>query len=342
MLVRRTTSRVSWWGRECRCGTGGTYAAHLGQQAQHEALDAIHQAQLVPAANVLLLGLGRPAVHGPLVVDDGDVDEAGLAHAVGALFPDGEGLAEAVAHFDDDAAPGVVEVVGAHGGVVGHGLDRVLDNLDVAAGLGVGIGLLEEEVPVGDAAEELADVDEVEVVGREGPGEADVVDFEAAVGRDPLGLDGRQVGAGDGGGGILVGHVDGPDAGAGAAVEDGAGVLQGREVQLLVERQEVHVVGKVEDLLGQLVVGPPVGAVAVGVVLPPVLHAVVQDGRGQRVRLVAEEGAAVEARVRGRVVGGRVGGRVARRLVVQVHGAVLAGRHGGSRGRGRRGQAPSL
>jgi hypothetical protein len=51
----------------------------------------------------------------------------------------------------------------AHAIVVAHGVNRVFDDLDPPAGLGVCIGLREEEVPVGYAAEEFAYVDEVEM-----------------------------------------------------------------------------------------------------------------------------------------------------------------------------------
>lgn len=56
-------------------------------------------------------------------------------------------------------------------------------------------------------------------------------------------------------------------------------------------------VGKVENLFGELVVGAPVGAVAVGMILAAVFHAVVEDGGSERVGAVAQEAAAVEARV---------------------------------------------
>jgi hypothetical protein len=42
-------------------------------------------------------------------------------------------------------------------------------------------------------------------------------------------LDGGEVGADDGGGGVLVGEVNGPDAGAGADVEDLVGGVRVRD-----------------------------------------------------------------------------------------------------------------
>lgn len=74
-------------------------------------------------------------------------------------------------------------------------------------------------------------------------------------------------------------------------------------MQFAIEGQKVHVVGEVEDLFCGFVVGAPVGAVAVGVVLATVFETVVQDGRGQGVGLVAEQALAVEARVGDGVVG---------------------------------------
>lgn len=74
-------------------------------------------------------------------------------------------------------------------------------------------------------------------------------------------------------------------------------------MQFAIEGQKVHVVGEVEDLFCGFVVGAPVGAVAVGVVLATVFETVVQDGRGQGVGLVAEQALAVEARVGDGAVG---------------------------------------
>lgn len=92
-------------------------------------------------------------------------------------------------------------------------------------------------------------------------------------------------------------HVYGPDASAGSSVQDALGLDDGGEMQSAVEGDKVHVVCKVEDLFGHFVVGSPVGAVAVRVILSAVLHAIVHYGRGQRVRLVADEALTVEAGV---------------------------------------------
>ena len=47
-------------------------------------------------------------------------------------------------------------------------------------------GLVDEARPVTDRADEIAIVDEVEGVGIEGPVAFSVIDFEAAIGRDPV------------------------------------------------------------------------------------------------------------------------------------------------------------
>jgi hypothetical protein len=55
-----------------------------------------------------------------------------------------------------------------------------------AAWLDVFEGLADEARPVTDRADEIAIVDEVEGVGIEGPVAFSVIDFEAAIGRDPV------------------------------------------------------------------------------------------------------------------------------------------------------------
>ena len=48
-------------------------------------------------------------------------------------------------------------------------------------------------------------------------------------------------------------------------------------MQLLVEREKVHVVCEIEGLFGTFVDRAPVCAVSICVVLPPVLYAVVEE-----------------------------------------------------------------
>jgi hypothetical protein len=101
----------------------------------------------------------------------------------------------------------VVKVVGSHGVVVGHGLDRMLDDFDPAAWLDVCVCLLEKKVPVGYAAEQLTDMYKVKVIQGPCPFQRYVVNLKVAVWRDPFGLDRGEVGAGDGRRGVLVCHV---------------------------------------------------------------------------------------------------------------------------------------
>ena len=94
------------------------------------------------------------------------------------------------------------------------------------------MGLGERGGEVADGEEHEADVDEVGAGGPVQPVELEVVDFEGQVRRHPFRLHGRDVGADHGGPRVLVRHLHGPDAGAGADVEDllrGGG--EGREVQ---------------------------------------------------------------------------------------------------------------
>jgi hypothetical protein len=49
-------------------------------------------------------------------------------------------------------------------------------------------------------------------------------------------------------------------------------------MQFLVKRQEIHVVSKVQYLLGELIVRSPVCAVSVRVVLPSILNTMVKNG----------------------------------------------------------------
>lgn len=60
-------------------------------------------------------------------------------------------------------------------------MDAPFDLLDPSAGTEVFVGLFVQGGPVGDAAEEASDVDEVEVVWVVDPFAAAIVDFEAAV-----------------------------------------------------------------------------------------------------------------------------------------------------------------
>lgn len=107
-----------------------------------------------------------------------------------------------------------------HGIVVGYGLHRVFHDFYPAPWLCVLVRLRKEEIPVWYAAEELADVYEVEVVGREGPLQGHVVNLEVAIRRHPFGLDGGQVSACYCSTWVLVCHVNAPDACSRSDIED--------------------------------------------------------------------------------------------------------------------------
>jgi hypothetical protein len=167
----------------------------------------------------------------------------------------------------------------------------------------VGIALLGEAVPVQDGARQGADVDQVEVVGRVvDPVALGIVNVELCIWGHPGGLDGRQVCADDLGLWVLVGEVNGPDAGAGADIEDAAGRgVDGGVVELAAEDHGEDVVQQVEAVLLLLVVGQDVGTTAVAMVAAAIAVLVVEDGRGER-------GAGGRRRVVGAVgVAGRVG-----------------------------------
>ena len=99
-------------------------------------------------------------------------------------------------------------------------LGAVLDLFEVAAWLEATEALLVELCPVVDGCVAGAEMDEVEAVVAEGPRVVEVVDFEFAVRWYPVWLDGGQVGSDHSTVRVFVGEVDGPDAGAGAEVED--------------------------------------------------------------------------------------------------------------------------
>lgn len=121
-------------------------------------------------------------------------------------------LAEAVERLEEQPGPALEHVVVVE--LRDHlRLDVDVELLDLNipdAGLQVRQGLRVERRPVRDAALEVADVDEVEVLRRPGPRQLlDVVDLELAVGRDPCGLRRGDVDADYLCGGELVGEVAG-------------------------------------------------------------------------------------------------------------------------------------
>lgn len=83
----------------------------------------------------------------------------------------------------------------------------------------------------------------------------EIIDVEFHVGGHEARLDGREVGADYEGARVLVCKFDGPDSGAGADVEYGLGIGDGRFVELAAEAETVDVVLEVETGLFLFVVG---------------------------------------------------------------------------------------
>lgn len=165
----------------------------------------IHSPRPDGDAEHLLLDVLEAGVFHPLPVEARDVDP---------LAEEGAGLVELGDPLHRSRRAVARVVVAEDPGVV-------LLHLDPAAGPQVLHDLGVEARPVGRGAAEGAAVDVVEVLrGREGPARLEVVDVEFAVGGDPVRLDRGEVDAVDLGGGEFLGHVDGPDAGAAAEVED--------------------------------------------------------------------------------------------------------------------------
>lgn len=87
--------------------------------------------------------------------------------------------------------------------------DAVFDLFEISSGFEVCVDAGVEFGPRGDGAVEAPDVDEVELSFGEGPGLRAVVDLEAEVGWDPVGLDGGDVCCDYLGVGVFVCEVDG-------------------------------------------------------------------------------------------------------------------------------------
>ena len=127
------------------------------------------QSQLIPPPNVLQFPILRPPIYRPLVCHFDHVHVASALHPFFTLAPNRETFPKDVAHLHNRGTPEMEEMVRSHTIVIGYGLHRVFHDFYPAPWLCVLVCLREEEIPVWYAAEELADVYEVEVVGREGP-----------------------------------------------------------------------------------------------------------------------------------------------------------------------------
>lgn len=161
-----------------------------------------------------------------------NVDEASFLHGLplGSLLDDEEGAAHLLASLFEELTPlGDGRFLG-HAFVVADQMGRTLKALEPAAGLKALVGFGKQGVPVDDAAYQVASVNVFKGPWLESPlggavldlaarGQRQVClgqtrrgawdDVQAEVGRDPLGLDGRNIGADDLSGRVLVCEVSG-------------------------------------------------------------------------------------------------------------------------------------
>ena len=237
---------------------------------QAEALDAVEEVDLRPASNLLEPLVLRPRVQRDFIHALLDVDEARLLVPALQLVRDPNRPTERHSRVVEVAGPLEEGKVRPHGAVVAERGGVGFLALHVTAGLEVLEGAGDDGAKVFEAAEQDAGVDVGEVGGRVEPVRlGGVVDEEVDVGGDGGGLNGREVGADDGGGREEVGHVDGPDAGAGADVEDPFGFVQGCVVDSSAVDAFDEFVLQVETFEFGWVVGEAVGCnrVAVSVVM---------------------------------------------------------------------------
>lgn len=163
---------------------------------QRQSSDLLEGRVLSPGSQGLLGGAGldiNEAGTLKVVAEEVDGDTSGASHLLKTLLEEDQELAQSIV-----LGKGVV--VG-----VGGGLD--LSQLDPSTGLQASPGLSKDGVPRLNTLGQVTDVDEVEGVGLESPLALSIVDLEATVGGNPVGLDGRQVDSDDLSRGVGVGHV---------------------------------------------------------------------------------------------------------------------------------------
>lgn len=202
-------------------GKGDTHAHHLGQQVQRPVLgpgEAVHH---VPAPQLLHQWVTAPRPDRDLILLLDNIDKAGALDEAATLLGDAECFTgNVVANVLEPLRPLDHDVVLRQAAVVRPKHYVHLELVDPSAGLYVAgtlvdsrqggrvlVDLAVQGRPVGDAAQHGADVNQVEVVRREGPQLGDVVDLELAVLGDELRLDRRQVDAEDVAPRELVGEV---------------------------------------------------------------------------------------------------------------------------------------
>lgn len=239
---------------------------YLRQRKHGKAIQRQIDVQAIVLAHALQQRVSRPSANRHLPHLMLDVEESGFLNILLHL-PVARNLEHPprlLAGRPEKLTPSLEDVVGVvrYAGILGPRLQVDFHALDPPAGLESRKRLPVKPLPVVDPAEEVAHVDKVEDALAKCPVQLSIVDLERTVGRQPGRLHSRDVGANDLGGGKLVGHVDGPDAGAGADIEDLLGVFERRGVELVVVDHEGVVVGDVIafEVLGVLR-GPVLGGV---------------------------------------------------------------------------------
>ena len=118
-----------------------------------------------------------------------------------------------------------------------------------------------QPMPVLDATEKTPNMDVIKMIVRVGPLRLAIIYLELQIGRDPCGLDWRQIRAQDNGARMLVGKIDCPDASTSADVEHVRDVVcNWSETELSLEHQCEKMMGDVEVILCLLVIRTPVFA----------------------------------------------------------------------------------
>lgn len=222
-----------WNGASSRSGDprgAATYVQKFREQMQHPPIHALIPSRAVIPANLLHLLLLGPPADRPLEAHLRDLLESSSPHCCCHGVDHAQRLAPLVCCLDRQGSPLLK----------GRARDAAVFTLrpNVDFHLFIPAARLERLHHFGvefwvivHAAEDLARVDHVKAGGGVRPRVAEVVDFKRHIGRYKGRLNWGEVVANNRGGGIAVAHIDGPDAGAGADVEDAAGEFgEGSEV----------------------------------------------------------------------------------------------------------------
>lgn len=159
-----------------------------------------------------------------LVILHHDIGKPSLLHAISLqiLLQELDRVSAPPSALLPDSAPLAQGRLVVDSFIVGVDMAFGVEVLDPATGLQAAVGFLVQRRPVLNGTGEPTEVNEVERGGLVGPFAGSIVDIEAKVGRHPCGLDGREVGADDGGLGVLVGKVTG-DGYVSTGLKEGCG-----------------------------------------------------------------------------------------------------------------------